>query len=92
MIKRPPAVFAKATKVFNIGLGEDESRLNSKVLPSGCCSRLSRMNVISYCSAALQVNFAKSNLKSTKDLKLSIFIDLIIYLLNELNDTLMSEL
>ena len=53
MTKRPPAVFAKATKVFNIGLGEDKSRLNSKVLPSGCCSRLSRMNVISYCSAAL---------------------------------------
>lgn len=31
----PPAVFAKAVIVFKIGLRDERSRLNSRVLPSG---------------------------------------------------------
>ncbi len=35
----PPAVFANATSVLRIPSGEDKSRLNSRVLPSGRLSR-----------------------------------------------------
>src|SRR5690606_28096486 len=34
---RPPAELAKATSVLSTLRGEDRSRLNSSVLPSGCC-------------------------------------------------------
>src|SRR5262249_3617715 len=54
---RPPAELANATRVHNAGLGEDRSRLNSRVLPSGrrsISSSVTLRNILRTSQAAKQ--------------------------------------